>query len=346
MAPDTILVTDRSTIRSLCGFTGTAGFVVLHKDKGYLFTDARYHLVARKVLPPSYTLIDLNKDFPKVWAAFLKKRAVSEIGYEGYDLTVEFLRSLRRRSKGVRFRDVGTLIRQRRIQKTQAEIKLLARAQEITDEVFSMMKKKIKVGMSELDISWMVELLARECGAEGISFPPIVGFKENSASPHHHCSERKLKAGELILIDMGVLYKGYCSDMTRMLFTKEPTPEEQKIYTIVREAQELAISKIKAGVTGVQADGYARSLIEEAGYGSFFTHSLGHGVGLDVHELPNLSPSSKPQLPEKSIVTVEPGIYLEGKFGVRLEDMVVVEKNGVKNLTKSSKEITDCIIKA
>ena len=149
----------------------------------------------------------------------------------------------------------------------------------------------------------------------------------------------------MILIDMGVIYKGYCSDMTRVLFTRQPLPQEMAVYNLVLRAQETAIKKLRTGVAGSTGDQYAREIIEKAGYGKQFGHSLGHGVGLDVHELPNLSQKYKGKIPTGSVVTVEPGVYLPGKFGVRLEDMVIVGRTGATNITKSSKDIEKCIIR-
>lgn len=228
--------------------------------------------------------------------------------------------------------------------KTETEIKLIKKAQSITDDLLIELKKILKAGMSELDIAWKIRLLAHELGADDISFEPIVAINENAAAPHHQNSSRKLKKGDRLLLDMGVLYQGYASDMTRVLFSKKPTEFEQKIYTIVWTAQEQAIAQIKAGKHGKEIDTIARSVIQDAGYGEYFTHSLGHGIGLDVHELPNLSSRYDKPLVEHSVVTSEPGIYIEGKIGIRLEDMVIVGENKAVNITKSPKALEDCII--
>lgn len=198
--------------------------------------------------------------------------------------------------------------------------------------------------MSEQHIGWLVESFAHELGAEDISFPPIIGINEHSASPHHQNSPRKLKKGDLVLIDMGVIFKGYCSDMTRMLFSRPLSSFEHKIYSIVLKAQEESAKKLKAGVIGSTIDAVARGIIQKEGFGKVFGHSLGHGVGLDIHELPNLAEKYEKPIPENAVVTVEPGIYLEGKFGVRLEDMMHVKLNGAVNLTKSPKAIQECRI--
>lgn len=339
-----ILVTNKTNIRYCSGFFGTAGWLVLRGKRGWLFTDARYHLVAKAILPVGFRVIDMTDGFEKPWRAFLKKYRVRRLGIEGNDVSLRFFKHLKKISKGVRLVDVGAALSERRMVKKPHELKYIARAQKITDEIFSVLKKWLKPGISEKAIAWKIEALAHDLGADDISFPPIIGINEHSASPHHQNSDHKLKRGDLILIDMGVIYRGYCSDMTRVLFTGTPTAKQAAIYQLVLEAQKSAIAKIRAGITGKQADHFARAVIQKAGYGKYFGHSLGHGVGLDIHELPNLSQKYKGKIPAGSVVTVEPGIYLPEKFGVRLEDMAVVGPTGVHNLTHSPKSIQACII--
>lgn len=337
--PKILFVTNKTNIRYFSGFSGTAGYLVLRGRRGWLFTDARYHLVAKAVLPAGFRVIDMTDGFEKPWKAFLRKYRVRKLGIEGNNVSLRFFKHLKKISKGVRLVDVGAALSERRIVKKPLELKYLSRAQKITDEIFSMLKKWLKPGISEKAIAWKIQVLAHELGADDISFPPIIGMNEHSASPHHQNSDRKLKRGDLILIDMGVIYRGYCSDMTRMLFTKKPTAEQTRVYELVREAQEAGIKSLRPGMTGKKADLLSRSVIQKAGYGKYFGHSLGHGVGLDIHELPNLSQKYKGKIPAGSVVTVEPGVYLPGKFGVRLEDMVIVSRIGVRNLTKSPKSM-------
>lgn len=340
----TILVTNKTNIRYFSGFTGTAGYLVLRGKRGFLFTDARYHLVAKSVLPRGFRLIDITSGFEKPWRDFLKKYRTRKIGIEGGSMSFRFFKHLVKISKGVKLVNIGEQLSERRMIKKPLELKYITRAQKITDEIFSILKIWLKPGISEKAVAWKIESLAHDLGADDISFPPIIGINEHSASPHHQNTDRKLKRGDLILIDMGVIYKGYCSDMTRVLFTNMPTTEQKKIYELVKIAQETAEKGLRAGMTGKAADRLSRSVIEKASYGKFFGHSLGHGVGLDIHELPNLSQKYRGKIPVDSVVTVEPGIYLPGKFGVRLEDMVVVGKYGVRNLTKSPKAIQECMI--
>lgn len=343
--PKTLLVTNRTNIRYFSGFSGSSGYLVLHGKKGFLFTDARYHLVAKRVLPASYKLIDMTDGFEKPWKQFIKKFRVRKLGIEGGFLSLRFWNWLKKNSRGIALVDVGKKLDEQRIVKKSSELKDIKKAQHMTDKILSILKKWLKPGLSERAIAWKIASLANELGADDISFPPIIGINENSASPHHQNTWKKLRPGDMILIDMGVIYKGYCSDMTRVLFTKQPTKKQEMIYELLKHAQETAISKIKAGITGKKADAVARSIIAKAGYGKQFGHSLGHGVGLDIHELPNLSAKYPGKIPAGSVVTVEPGVYLPGEFGVRLEDMVVVGKTGVRNLTRSPKSIQECVIR-
>ncbi len=344
MLPTTLLITNKTNIAYLSRFRGSNGTLLLHKDKGYLFTDARYHIVAKKVLPSDYSIIDITKGFDEPWLKLLKKLKPELIGYEGDDISLALFSRVKKISEKIKFEDVKHCINELRMAKTETEIRLIKKAQSITDDLLVDLKKILKVGMSELDIAWKIRLLAHELGADDISFEPIVAINENAAAPHHQNSSRKLKKGDRLLLDMGVMFEGYCSDMTRVLFSKKPTPFEQNIYTIVWTAQEQAIAGVKAGKRGTEIDSIARNVIQEAGFGEYFTHSLGHGIGLDVHELPNLSSKYDKPLVEHSVVTSEPGIYIEGKIGIRLEDMIIVGEHKAVNITKSPKEIEACMI--
>lgn len=339
MLPTTILITNKTNIAYFSHFRGTAGMVVLHKDKGFLLTDARYHVLAKKVLPSDFSLIDTTKGFDEAWQKILTRMKPDMIGYEGNHINVGLFERIKKLSNKIKLIDVTTSLDEMRMAKTEEEIRLIKKAQSITDQLFEILKKTIRAGMSEIDIGWEIRMRAHELGADDISFEPIVAINENAACPHHHPTHKKLKKGDRILIDMGIIYKGYCSDMTRMLFTKKPTSYEQKIYAIVWTAQQEGIKAIKSGIKGSDVDAVARKIIEQAGFGNYFTHSLGHGIGLDVHELPTLSHRYKQVLPEHSVVTVEPGIYIEGSIGIRLEDMVIVGENRAVNITKSAKDL-------
>lgn len=310
-----------------------------------MFTDGRYRILAERVLPKGCKIIDTTAGFDDAWRDFLKKTHIHKIGIEGNFMTLRFFKQLKKLSRKVKLIDVKDELDKRRMIKRQLELSNINKAQKITEKVFETLKKELKKGMTEKEIAWRIEVLAHEFGAEKMAFHPIVAIDENSACPHHKNGDKKLGKGDILLVDMGVKYNGYCSDMTRMIFTGQPTEEQRKIYELVLLAQENAIKKLRAGVSGKKADNFARGIIKKAGYEKQFNHSLGHGVGLDIHELPNLSQKYKEKIPEGSVVTVEPGVYLPEKFGVRIEDMVLVGKNGVKNLTKIPKSIQSCIVR-
>lgn len=264
-------------------------------------------------------------------------------------------------TKPVKFVDISGQIEQTREIKTPQEIKLITQSQRINERVFLAIKKIIQeycdkeycskrnpsathYPFRENHLAWEIKKLTHEFGAEDVSFDPIVSFGPHSARPHHEPDSTPLKKGDIIMIDMGVKYKGYCSDMTRMLFTAAPTPKQAKIYNLVLKAQENAIKKIKAGITGKKADALSRNIINCAGYKEQYGHAGGHGIGLDIHEIPSLSENYKKNLRTNSIITVEPGIYLEGEFGVRIEDMILVTKTDNKNLTKIPKKLKEIIL--
>lgn len=340
---DAILITHLINVRYLSNFTGSNGQILLTPTKAYFITDFRYRLVAKQVLPKAFTYVEMEKGLVKTLEPLLAKHKIKKLGVEGQNLTYHRYTLLEKQLTAIKFNQIDTIIENLKVTKTPSELKLIQKAQELAEEVFYVVKKNLKTGKTEQELAWEIQSLGHDFGAEDISFAPIVGFKDHSASPHHQNTTRKLKKGDLILIDMGMKYQGYCSDMTRMIFTKQPTPQEKLIYNLVLEAQEFAINKMKAGIKGKDADTWSRDIITKAGYGKDFGHSLGHGIGLEVHERPYVAASSEEILPIDTIVTVEPGVYLEKSFGVRIEDMVLVKANKVINLTKVPKAIDQSI---
>jgi len=340
---DALLVTDSFNVRYLSHFTGTNGQLFIGKKHAYLITDFRYIAVAKKILPPSVKLVEMNKGLVPALQKLVKSEKISTMGFEEQNVNFYKYSVLKKHFKNCKLKATRGIIEKLRVIKTPEEIKLITKAQRIAEKVFLEVRKNLKVGKTEQEIAWEIEKLGHEYGADTISFPAIVGFQQNSASPHHQNSGRKLTKGDIVLIDMGMMYKGYCSDMTRMIFTKKPSAHEAKIYNTVLEAQETAIQKLKAGVKGNIGDKWSRDIITKAGYGKTFGHSLGHGIGLEVHEAPSLSHGYAEPIPEGTIVTVEPGIYLPNSFGVRIEDMVLVKRNNVVNLTKIPKSLQDSI---
>jgi Xaa-Pro aminopeptidase len=329
------LITHLTNIRYLIGFTGTYGFMLLGK-KNYFFTDFRYRGFAEELQRSKtripFKFIELNKDFEQTF----KKLAGRSLEFEADHLTIQELQGWKKRFKGISFKALKKTIEDRRLIKDAEEIKNLKKSQQINEETLKRLQKLFKPGVTELELAWQVKVIGHELGAEDISFEPIIAFGAHSATPHHQNSNTKLKAGDVVLVDMGMKYKGYCSDMTRTFFTKKPTAEQEDVYFKVLTAQEDAIKALKAGVKCAKLDEISRKSMG-ADAAAHFGHSLGHGIGLDVHEAPNLSSRSKDTLKENMIVTVEPGIYLPGRFGVRIEDMGRVTKTGYENFTKAEK---------
>ncbi len=335
-------ITNLINIRYLSGFNGSSAIMILTKRKKYLLTDFRYKKVI-KSLPNEITAIistDLYKDIQNI----IKTHKIDTFLFEENHLSVARLKLFKTKLKNIKFKEGESFIEKLRIKKHPDEVRKITRAQRITEKALHQAFKKIQNGITERELALIIESEALKLGAEAIAFPPIVAFGDNTGSPHHQTSNRKLKKGDMVLIDIGFKYQGYCSDMTRTLFTSAPTPKQEKIYRIVLQAQLKAIKNLKTGILGSKTDAYARNIIKEAGFGTEFGHSLGHGVGLEAHEAPYLSINYHNPIPLNAVVTVEPGIYLENSFGVRIEDMVLVERNKVKNLTRTPKEIKDLIL--
>jgi Xaa-Pro aminopeptidase len=222
--------------------------------------------------------------------------------------------------------------------KDDGEIDAIRRAQALTDKTFAFILEKLKPGLSEQEVAWEMEVYMRKNGAEGLAFPVMVGSGPNSALPHHDTGSRALQDGEYVLFDFGAKIDGYCADMTRTVFLGSPSDKHREVYDVVRSAQQACLDHLKANIEGKGADQVTRDVITEAGYGDHFGHGTGHGVGLEVHESPGMGPLRDSMLVEKAVVTVEPGVYIEGWGGVRIEDIVVLEADGITNLTGTPKD--------
>jgi len=255
------------------------------------------------------------------------------MGYEPACLTCDAMKRLQTRLPETEFVDLPPVIEKMRSVKMDAEIQTIRRAIAVAEEVFNTIWESLEPGCSEREVAWEI---TRQLGekSDGPSFPPIVASGPNAALPHAVPTDRVIQQGETVIIDMGAIVDGYCSDMTRTIIPGgDASPEIRNVYMTVRRAQAAAQECIMAGTTGREADAVARVIIKDAGYGRYFVHSLGHGVGLAVHEAPSLSPKARKKLRRGMVVTVEPGIYIEGKCGVRLENMGLVEENGLQVLS-------------
>ncbi len=330
------LVSHPANVKYLAGFSGSNGFLILG-DKNYFFTDFRYREIAKKLEKQQtrikFKFIEIDGNLPEKLKKILGNSKT--IAFESEHMTVDDLKIWKKRLKGVKFTPIANTIEELRRYKDAVEISKLKKSQLINEQTLERIKKLLKPGITELEIAWKIKTIGHDLGADDIAFEPIVGFQENSSVPHHQNTNRKLNDNELVLIDMGMKFAGYCSDMTRTFFFGKGTKEQLAIYDLVLKAQLAAIKAVKSDVKAAVPDLAARKIMGK--YEKFFGHSLGHGIGLDVHEAPSLSASSKDILEENMIVTVEPGIYLEGKFGVRIEDMGRVTKSGYENFTKAEK---------
>ncbi len=346
----TSIVTDKSNIKYLSNFTGSNGILLVTKQGTYLFTDFRYIERAKKSVKKGIQVIELTKEN---WQGILKKENTKIIGIEEDNLTISRFKKIKKlcqiKNQKIKFQNISGSIESKREIKSPQEIKDIIKSQRINEKVFTVIKKIIQDSISdksqksklptETELAWKIRELGYKFGAEDMSFDPIIAFGKHTAIPHHNPDKTRLKKGDIIMVDMGMKYKGFCSDMTRMIFTAPPTKLEKEIYELVLKAQENGIKNIKAGITGHKADALSRDMIVKQGYGENYGHSGGHGVGLDIHEQPSLSNKYKEKIQENSIITVEPGIYLTGKFGVRIEDMILVKKEKSINITKITKKL-------
>ncbi|MFA5948417.1 MAG: aminopeptidase P family protein [Candidatus Gracilibacteria bacterium] len=354
------LITNKSNILYLSNFSGSTGFILQTKNKTYLFTDFRYILRAKNTIKKNINLVDITKMWKNTkaleahWQSILKENKIKTLGLEEENLTVtrykKFIKISKIKGHKIKFKNISGEVEKLREIKTSNELLLIKESQKINEKILVGIKKIIQKSLrtkkilKEIDLVWEIKKLAHLYKAEDISFEPIVAFGKNSASPHHLAGDTILKKGNLIMIDMGVKYKNYCSDMTRMFFTTSPTPLQEKIYNLVLEAQLSAIKNIHAGITGKKADSFARKIIKKNGYKENFGHGSGHGIGLDIHENPSLSEKYNKPLKQNSVITIEPGIYIENEFGVRIEDMLIVKKSNVEIITKANKDIKSSII--
>jgi len=313
------------------------GCVIMTKDEKIFMTDFRYEGYAKKnLLDWEVMIIKGNELYQKIEEVLTRLNS-KVVGYEDDISVSEFIRL--KNSYECELVSVSSEIAKKRCIKTEEEIKKIANAQIIAQKSLQSVISLIKPGVTERDIAAELLYSMQKLGAETYSFDTIVAFGENSAVPHHKTGNRKFEKNDIVLIDMGAKADGYCSDMTRTFCLGEPRDELKKIHSIVLEAQLYALENIKAGITGKEADSFAREYIISKGYGEYFGHSLGHGVGVEIHELPRLSTLSNEVLQPNMIITCEPGIYVEGLGGVRIEDILVVKEDGILNLTNFDKNI-------
>jgi Xaa-Pro aminopeptidase len=335
---DGFIIAGSANLRYLCGYTGSNGLLLITRSKAMFYTDFRYaEQIRTEVRGARRRMLtrDLYAGFPAEDA-----KGARRLGVEENTLTLGRFRLLKKQLKNGRVVPSGDLALELRRTKEPAEVAAIAAAQSITDKVFAKTLELIRPGVSEDDLALEIDFGFRAHGGE-TAFTSIVASGPNAAKPHAGHGPRKLRKGDAITFDIGCRYRGYCSDMTRTVFLGRAPARLRRVYGIVLEAQERVLAVIRAGLDASVADAAARDHISAAGFGKEFGHSLGHGVGLEVHERPVLASRSRDKLMVGDVVTVEPGIYLPGEGGVRIEDMVVVTKTGLRNLTRSPKELVE-----
>lgn len=333
---DGFLVSNPTNRRYLTGFTGSAGLAWITKNKQVLLTDFRY-VEQVKAECPGWELIKVET-YPKSLQALIEEEAIDTIAFEKSTVTVSQLEEWQTKLKA-NFVGITNWVEELRMVKTDAEIASIRRAAAIGDEAFAELLPKIRSGVTEQELALELEFLMRKKGASGMSFAPIVASGPQSALPHARPSDRILSFGDFVVFDFGCIVDGYCSDMTRTVLIGQPNEKHMVVYDLVLKAQVESLQAIAPGKTGAEIDTIARDIIAEAGYGEYFGHGLGHGVGLEIHENPRLAQTDQTKLKPGMIVTVEPGVYLPGFGGVRIEDLVVVTEDGYDVLTSTFKEL-------
>lgn len=331
---DLILTTELTNVRYLTGFTGTNGACICGSETRLFLTDFRYTERAATEVE-GWETITVTDD----WLAGIASHLQGRFGFEDDHVSVRLLERLKGKlADGAKPVAAGGTVESLRRVKDETELAAIAAAAELADQVWTWSLERGFGGRSEREVARAAEARIRELDTEP-SFPTIVASGSNGALPHAEPGERRIGSGELVVFDMGAKLDGYCSDGTRTFAVGEPGDEGRAVYETVRAAQAAALDAVVAGVGGEELDRVAREVIDEAGHGDRFGHGLGHGVGLEVHEGPRVSPRSDDVLASGEVVTIEPGVYLPGKLGVRIEDLVVVSDDGCRNLSGLPKDL-------
>ena len=333
-----MLVTSLPNIRYLSGFSGSSALLVLGAADGDVFlTDFRYETQVAGELDPALEVRIVNEDLLKTARALLASRGAGRVGFERAQLSYHAWAEWSEEA-GPALVPAGEWVEESRAVKSEAEVDAIHRACRLADSAFEVVLAEVRVGVTERELTARLELELVHQGAEGASFEPIVAFGERSALPHARPTTRSLARGDLVLFDFGAVVDGYVSDMTRTVACGAPPPELNEIYALVRDAQRAALEAIRPEMTGPQADAVAREIIDSGGHGPRFGHSLGHGIGIDIHESPGMGKLPS-RLSAGNVITVEPGLYYPGVGAVRIEDSVVVTRDGCRPLSPIPKDL-------
>ncbi len=336
---DALLVTDEKNVTWLTGFTGDSSPLLLDREGDLIISDSRYTTQLADECPGlPVAARDARHTLKEFLSLTLGKRPIQRLGVEADTMTLAVFEQLREATSTLELVATQGVVIGLRAKKDPDEIALIRHAAHIAEAAFLSVTAALRANQSERDVAFDLEHTIRALGGDGCSFPPIVAVGDNAARPHAVPSQRKLSEHPLLLIDWGAVYQGYRSDITRVLYTGEAEEELNTIYRVVWEAQQAAIAKIAPGVVTNEVDAAARDHSAQAGYGDYFGHGLGHGIGLNIHEEPRFSPRIETKLEPGMVVTVEPGIYLPGRGGVRLEDDVLVTETGHEVLSTLPKD--------
>ena len=336
---DSFLVIHPPNVRYLCGFTGSAGALLISERKTIFFTDGRYIAQAKEEVEAARVVIAQKPPLAAAAEWLAKKSRPTTVGIEGDHMSVaERARLVGLLPKDFRLKSTSPLVEQERLVKDSDEIELLCSAVMLGASLFDVALKSIRPGVREIEVAAEMEYAARRAGADAMSFETIIASGERSALPHGRASEAKIPSSGFVVCDFGVILTGYCSDMTRTVYVGRPPDEARRLYEAVKSAQQASIESVRPGVSAGEVDEAARKVLQREGLGRYFTHSTGHGVGLEIHESPRVAAGQKDVLQPGMVITIEPGAYIPGRWGVRIEDMVAVTETGCDVLTPTSKE--------
>jgi len=339
---DALLISHLPNIRYLCGFTGSAGFLLVEDSGSVFFTDARYDTQAHAEVQAAKVVIARKSVLQCVgdWFGKRRKRARGwKIGVEAEHLTLADKKRLKDQlPSGTKLREAATTVERARMVKDTDELSRIRDAVNLGAKLFERAIEVLRGGVTEAEVAAEMEYAARRAGAQEMSFPTIVASGARSALPHGRASNQRIQAGEFVVCDFGVILAGYCSDQTRTVWVGSVPEEAHRVYEAVREAQQAAVDAVRPGSAVSKVDAAARKVLRKAGLGRYFTHSTGHGVGLEIHEAPRVAAGQNEKLQPGMVITIEPGVYFAGKWAVRIEDMVAVTATGCEVLTPTSKE--------
>ncbi|MES2791788.1 MAG: Xaa-Pro peptidase family protein [Planctomycetota bacterium] len=341
-----LLITNETNVRYLTGFTGDSTYLLLTQEHAFLISDSRYTTqIAEECTGLEIVIRPHTQKMHEATAKVIKKAKLAQVGFESGFVTVDTLESWKKESPTTDFVSCPGLVEELRTIKDADEIAEIRTAVRMAEKGFATLRATLRQELTELEVAHDLEHAMRKFGASGASFPPIVGVGPRGALPHGRPSTMRISEADSVLIDWGANSPGgYKSDLTRILVTGKVSAKLEKVYRVVLTAQRLGIAAIRPGVKGCDVDAVARQHIEQAGFGKYFGHSLGHGIGLDIHEGPRLAAISETVLKPGMVVTVEPGIYLPNVLGVRIEDDVLVTKDGCEVLTSVPKELEQMIV--